>query len=300
MTAQLKHDEVKNLLLSQSLQLMSNYTRTSDSVKVKCLQCKHIRSTNAGKLLYEVRKGNRPCPKCASVLSLSNESIDNRLIDIPIKRSSPYVSDSIPLHWECKICSHKWQTRATKILNEKTGCPKCSYANRNSRRKLTSETIARRLEGRNITLISPYINTTSHHRWKCMACSHDWLATPHKVLNEFTGCPRCAPDGIYGRKTRRGVLRFDSGLEAYCYDVITSFVDPDNIILQRRYPHNNRMRADFYIPAHKIWVEVSNIKTNVYRSKIENKRQAITQINEIFVFAESPSRLRSLLSSLIA
>ena len=300
MTTRLQQSDVEQLLLSQNIQLASTYTRTTSPITVKCLTCNHVRSTNAGKLLYEVRKGNCPCPNCAGTLSLTDVEIDNRLTGRSVKRMSSYESDLTPMTWECTDCSHQWQTRATKVLNEHTNCPNCSYNTRSERRKLSPEEINRRLVGRNITLQSPYTNTTTPHRWTCTACNHSWVTTPDKVLREFTGCPHCAPDGSYGRKTKRGTLCFDSGLEAYCYDVLTTFFDSDDIVLQHRYPHNNRMKADFYIPTHNLWIEVSNIKTTAYTTKIAGKRQAVEQAGGTFIFASGPNQLRSLVTITIS
>lgn len=117
---------------------------------------------------------------------LTNEKVDNRLIDRNIKSIGEYINNHTSIEWECIVCKHKWFTAPVSILTHGTGCPSCT-----GQAPLTNEKVDTRLIGRNIERIGECAGVSTNIEWKCVDCKHNWLATPGNVLNHGTGCPMC-------------------------------------------------------------------------------------------------------------
>ena len=79
---------------------------------------------------------------------------------------------------------HTWEAKPNTILNG-AGCPHCS-----NRAPLTAEVVNERLAPRGITLIGPYVNTTTSALFAC-SNGHEWTAKPGLVMFT-TGCPHCS------------------------------------------------------------------------------------------------------------
>jgi len=63
-----------------------------------------------------------------------------------------------------------------------------------SRAKLTNELVDHRLRNtyRRIIRLEEYINAHTRILWGCEICNNQWSATPGTILNDLTGCPKCA------------------------------------------------------------------------------------------------------------
>jgi hypothetical protein len=292
MSTKLTTEYIDNMLALANLRRIGHYFKSSLPMKIQCMICEHERDITVASLLNRIRNGSKPCPACAGLLKLTDSMIDNRLKERPIRRLTPFVADLLPMLWECTSCLHQWSTRVTKVLNENTGCPKCSYDVRAVARRLTTEMVEQKLLDRPLKLITPYEGGQVKATWSCLICNHTWKACPDKVINSYTGCPHCAPDGRYGRKVIRGGKKFGSTLEYNCYQVLCQFFDKDEIIQQVRYPHNSRMTADFVIHQATLWVEVSSIKTHKYLNNIAGKQKVVESLGNTFIFAKSPGNLR--------
>lgn len=298
----LTDQQIDEILVASNLVRIKSYTLESKSILVGCKICGHERTTNLGRLLYSVRAGHSPCPKCSRRIRYADDTIDNKIKQLPIMRKTNWVNDLTPLWWECKICKHTWETRLTKILNENTGCPKCSYIHRHDTLRLTSEIIDARLEGRSIKRDAPYPgNMKAKAPWVCLDCGYRWIASTQKIVNEYTGCPSCADvgGGRFGKRILKDGELFDSQLEYDCYRVLLGNIREETIIIrQHPYPHNKRMKCDFVLPFRCLWIEVSNIKTSEYLGKINQKRNIIEQTGQQFQFFQHPKKLESFLKSM--
>lgn len=299
MTTKLTTDQVDRILRTGYLRRLGNYLSSIQPMKIQCVKCNHVRSVTVGRLLYCIRRGSAPCPVCHKRQKLTNGIIDLRLQGRNIKRVSSYVGDLDPVKWKCVSCSHQWDTRVTKVINEHTGCPKCSYKDRNRSRRLTQANIEHRILHRPLKLVSLYEKLSAKATWQCTVCNHKWVASPEKVVNQYTGCPHCAPDGQYGQKVIHEGKRFDSKLEFDCYWMVREFFDEQMITRQVRYPHNARMTADFVVQQHKLWIEVSSFKARKYLDKIVGKRKAVETIGNTLMFASSPGDLRKQLEKFL-
>lgn len=72
------------------------------------------------------------CPKCSGQAPLTNEEVDQRLIENKrkLKRIGDYVNFSTPIEWECGVltCHNVWKATPSNILSSQQGCPKCNFS----------------------------------------------------------------------------------------------------------------------------------------------------------------------------
>jgi very-short-patch-repair endonuclease len=122
---------------------------------------------------------------------LTNEIIDKRLNGRNIKRIGNFIKSSIKLKYQCLIngCNYIWEAHVGDVVWSGTGCPKCAGT-----LKLTNEIVDARLFERNIKKLDSYSNNRTKIHFQCMVndCGHIWFALPVSILNNNTGCPKCA------------------------------------------------------------------------------------------------------------
>lgn len=64
-------------------------------------------------------------------------------------------------------------------------------------RVLTNEIIDKRLEGRNIKRVGDYkVNEKTKFKCKKESCGHEWSSFANHVINQKTGCPKCAHNAM--------------------------------------------------------------------------------------------------------
>jgi hypothetical protein len=135
--------------------------------------------------------------KCCTGKLVNNQIIDTKLSDRNITRLDDFIATNTPISWSCNVCDHKWKTSPTKILNEGTGCPKCS-----NRVRHTNEDIDHRCGAIGIRRVGNYVNTHTKIEWCCKKCNNTWHAKPSNILNQHTGCPHCRTPS-YSKKAIR-------------------------------------------------------------------------------------------------
>jgi hypothetical protein len=118
---------------------------------------------------------------------LTNEIIDERLINYTFFRKSNYVSSKIKITFCCKFCNYEWKAYISNILIRNSSCPKCSKTIR-----LTNEIIDDRLLGRNILRLDNFINSNTKIKFKCLLDNYIWSSTPNNILNNKNNCPKCS------------------------------------------------------------------------------------------------------------
>jgi len=72
------------------------------------------------------------CPECSGKVPLTNERIDNKLSNRPIKRIGNCTEgNKINIEWQCLIetCGSIWKASPGSVLNNFRGCPHCRYKN---------------------------------------------------------------------------------------------------------------------------------------------------------------------------
>ena len=121
--ARLTNEIVDRKLEGRNIKRLSNITNNRERVSFQCLidGCKFVWLAPPANILNTSKTG---CPKCANVAKLTNEIIDQSLINMNIERIDDYKVSRIPINFRCKICLHIWMAKPNNILNER-GCPKC-------------------------------------------------------------------------------------------------------------------------------------------------------------------------------
>jgi len=64
-------------------------------------------------------------------------------------------------------------------------------------KKLTQEEFNSRMKGKNITVLSPYVNSSTHVKCVCDVCAYEWSTNPNKLMSggsngTGTGCRKCS------------------------------------------------------------------------------------------------------------
>lgn len=118
---------------------------------------------------------------------LTNKEIDKRLKGTNIKRIGDVVSAGKPLLCQCLVCNHEWSPKATSVLNDKSGCPKCRYPNQ----RLSIKEVDERLAKHSIRRVGKYRGVLEDIICKCNICKHKWKALAKRVMRG-NGCPNCA------------------------------------------------------------------------------------------------------------
>jgi predicted nucleic acid-binding Zn-ribbon protein len=198
----------------------------NDIIKLKCNKCHHLWET---KPLFLNNCKKYGCPKCANIIKLTNEIVDERIKDRNISRLESYVNARNPMRWRCNVCKHEWVSSADNIMRGK-GCASCA-----GQLNITNEYVDEKLKINNpkIVRIGNIINCKILCEFKCIECNHIWKAIPQNVYrNKHTsGCPKC----LYKR-------------ERYVHDVILKHIPTTFVKYQHKIKDNlSNFIVDFYI-----------------------------------------------------
>ena len=108
-----------------------------------------------------------------------------------IQIDGKYINSGENIKSICKVCGHIWYPRASRLL-QGYGCPNCAHQNLANKLRKTHEEFIEELR-----IINPYIRVidkyiTNHKKVTCICeiCSHQWSASPAKLLSK-QGCPSC-------------------------------------------------------------------------------------------------------------
>lgn len=120
---------------------------------------------------------------------LTNLDIDNRINKRSIKRIGDIINAKTKLKFQCLInnCNFIWETCPDKVLNQKSGCPKCA---RNI--KLSDKEVDERLKKSLIIRVGAYKNANSFLDLKCLKCKYKWKTSATGPLYSNTKCPQCS------------------------------------------------------------------------------------------------------------
>ncbi len=258
----------------------------------KCLNCSHIWNSRPHTVI--IRKCG--CPACNKPARVTNEILDSRLPSTII-RCEDIKGNQIRIQFKCVICDHVWKTTPNRITGKgATGCAQCSQ-----RLPLSNEIIDKRLKAKNIPFqrIGAYVNFCTKITWRCEK-NHEWEATPSNIFVCLTGCPYCYSEaGGRGRPITINGLYFRSQLEYGMYQILLDHFNEDEIEHEKRYSKDTRHTCDFYVPKLKLWIEVSNYSDAQYMKNINRKRGWIENRHESFVFIQSQSKLKDLLTEYV-
>jgi len=124
----LNNNIIDERLMPLHIKRLTDYNIVDKTAKFLCLieDC-HYEWTALASSVSLNKKG---CPKCGGNIKLTNEDVDNRLQGRNIKRLENYISNEVPIKFQCLIesCGRIWSTAPNCVLNIKSGCPWCNVS----------------------------------------------------------------------------------------------------------------------------------------------------------------------------
>jgi hypothetical protein len=176
---------VDQKLIGRNLKRIGDYINCYSKIEFQCLvnSCQYIWQATTATIINR----NSGCPKCANVLPLNNDILDQRLIGREIERIGYYINCSTKIEFQCLVCHNLWKATPNSILNN-VGCPKCGGSS-----PLNNDLIDQKLFDRNIKRVGNYINNKISIDFQCLmeGCHYIWKTSPGAILRD-TGCPSCA------------------------------------------------------------------------------------------------------------
>lgn len=111
--------------INDKIEIIGEYTRASDKIRVRCKVCNHEWSVAPTTL----RRGSG-CASCAGRLKLTHERFVERLnlLHPEIVPLTEYVNSQTRMTFECRACGHVWSAQAYSLIakSRSSGCRKCS------------------------------------------------------------------------------------------------------------------------------------------------------------------------------
>lgn len=233
--SKLTNETIDQRLLGRNVKRAGDYP---GSIKLKmkwdCLDCGFNWNARVG----DVVNGGCGCPQCGGKIPLTNEIIDQRLVNRNIKRIGEFVDSNAPLSWQCTDCNYCWLTTPAHVLHI-SGCPACANV-----AQLTNDIIDQRLvkQNRAIQRIGNVINSKTPIKWECLKCNFDWDATPDHIFNNFVDCPNCTTISS-GERIIHSIL-FSKKIQFNHSQRLKQ--------LNKQYPN---FIVDFYIPSSNLFIE---------------------------------------------
>lgn len=135
------------------------------------------------------------CPQCAGQRKWTGEErIEqiNRIDSIEfVCWVDSYKNSNSKANVKCKVDGFEWSSEVGSLVHGGHGCPKCA----NVRRWTADERIEQINEIKNIEFISwvgVYKNHSSKANVRCTIDNFEWSPRVNDLVNQGSGCPRCA------------------------------------------------------------------------------------------------------------
>lgn len=214
----LNNEIVDEKLSNRLIKRLDNVNNNRCVFRWLCLttNCNYIWKTCADSIL----NNNRGCPKCSRKIALTNESVDARLNNRPIKRLDDINGTGRRVNWECLDCHHIWITSPDSILNGKRGCPNCKYKNEKIVYGLLKQYNIDFEHQKDIRSIN--INETRF-------CKVDFYIPSVNLIIEYNGKQHYEPVRFHGIPSNKAKINFMKQKERD--DYINKFCNDNNIKL---------------------------------------------------------------------
>lgn len=229
----------KILIKFQDLEFVKKSNKVNGQFTCKCKKCNFIWTTT----LYNLSKikENNCCPSCTG-RSLDLRKLNNILKEKELKldRIPQKYSDNV--HCTCLKCGFSWNTKITNIFKIK-GCIKCT-----NRLKKTNEDFLKEINENNIQveLLSPYINSSTKIKRKCLLCGDISSMLPHDIMSG--NCKTCAAIRMhdYFAKSQEEFISDFKNKYGDAYEVISNYKNRKTKVVVK---HNICNRNFLFIPA---------------------------------------------------
>lgn len=182
---------IDEILLGRGIKRLEDFDKRSDKILFVCVMCENTWHTSLNDLLKRQTDG---CPACGAKqhsqnLTLTNDEVDQLLLERPIKRISDYKGANTLTLLRCLVegCGHEWWAKTGNVINSGKKCPKCM-----KHLPLTNEIVDERLKERPIQRLDDFITVMTPIRFQCLIgdCRNIWKATPDNIFHG-KGCPLC-------------------------------------------------------------------------------------------------------------
>ena len=142
--------------------------------------------------------GGVGCPQCAGKRKWNEKERIEQINDIKDVEFVCFVDSYKSVHSKvnvrCKVDGFVWSAAVNDLVNGGKGCPHCAGV----RRWKAEERIEQINSLENIEFISfvdSYIGANSKAKVRCIIDGFAWSASIHSLVNNVSGCPRCAKYG---------------------------------------------------------------------------------------------------------
>ena len=139
--------------------------------------------------------GGKGCPQCSGVRRWTEEeriaqinSLENILF---LSWVDGYKNSHSKANLRCSIDGHVWDSSVNNLVNNGRGCPQCA-----GRRRWTASDRISQVNATNkmkfVSWLDGYNGKDSKANVICNTCEHEWRASIGSIVNNGSGCPRCA------------------------------------------------------------------------------------------------------------
>lgn len=251
--ASLSNNDVDERLLKfrPTIKRIGDYKNNLIEMEFKCLKCNENFITKPANILYENKSNasntGNGCQNCSLTKKVTNEIIDQRLIDrnASIIRIGDITNISVmeDIDWKCLICNKIWATSANSVLYCNSGCVKCS-----KREEITNIIFDERIKYKQLTRITEICNTYEYAKFNCNKCDYNWWALPGNILYHNTGCPMCKQS--IGERTIYEILKFNN----------INFESQYKIYINGGIFNERPKRIDFYLRDYNLFIEYNGMQ----------------------------------------
>ena len=123
----------------------------------------------------------------------TTEDIKKIIEHRPIHLIGIYIGYDSKTTWECNTCGNQWLATPNNIISKNSGCPVCSNVQKGKSKSIGQlYRVNSLLDTKQIMLLSPYTRIVDNHEVCCYVCKYEWNTPLNTILNNDSGCPRCA------------------------------------------------------------------------------------------------------------
>lgn len=174
-------------LITSNIEVVGQYINANTKIRHRCKMCENEWDVKPSCILR-----GQGCPECAKIQRARSNTKTNEqfiaevaMINQNIEVVGKYTNADAKVEVKCKVCGHKWFTRAADVLMGH-GCHKCSRTKTHEQYVLELATV-----NSDVTVIDKYINSYTKIKHLCLKCGHEWVAKPNSIL-QGNHCPRCS------------------------------------------------------------------------------------------------------------
>lgn len=184
-------EEVEELV-GNKYTILGQYTRSSDTIKIKHNECGHIWEPLAKSFL----QGSR-CPECFGNKRKSHEEFIKEVKDLVGNKYivlEEYVNVRTKIKFQHKKCGHVYKVKPHDFL-QGSRCPKCFGTKKKTQEQFEQEVYNK--VGNEYTVLGEYKNNRTKIKIRHEACEETYMARPDHFLSDGRRCPHCNTNVSY-------------------------------------------------------------------------------------------------------